>query len=208
MIDETLGVVLAGGLSSRMKGREKTLIALGGKPLIAHVIERLVPQVGALVINANGDPGRFGGFGAPVIADSFGERHGPLAGVLAGLDHAAREGFSQIVTAAGDTPYFPRDLAATLARGADQAGVPIALAATRVPGRGISRHPTFGFWPVRLADDLRRQLENGVRKVVVWADAHGATTIEFDAGPPDPFFNVNTPEDLEAAEKLLSGFRE
>ena len=198
-----LGVILAGGLSSRMRGPEKTLLGLGGKPLIAHAIDRLRPQVDRVVINANGDAERFAEFRLPVVADLTEDRAGPLAGVLAGMDWGRRHGFSHVVTVAGDTPFFPMDLVARLRAQAAASEAPIALAASEAPGRGLLRHPTFGLWPVSLADDLKRALAAGTRKVVLWTDEHGAATAAFVQGPPDPFFNVNRPEDLKVAEQLL-----
>lgn len=192
------GVILAGGLARRMGGGDKTLLDLGGQSLLSHCIERLSPQVEALAINANGDAGRFAAFGAPVVADSVPGFAGPLAGVLAGLDWAAGAGCDAVVSVAGDTPFFPRDLVARLQAGAG----PIAMAATRVPERGLSRHPTFALWPVALRDDLRAALQEGVRKVVVWADRHGCAAVEFPTEPIDPFFNVNTPADLDRARGL------
>jgi molybdopterin-guanine dinucleotide biosynthesis protein A len=196
------GVILAGGLSRRMGGGDKCLLALDGRPLLAHVIDRLAPQVSRLALNANGDPARFAGFGLPVLADGVAGFPGPLAGVLAGLDWAAAEGAACIVTAAADTPFFPADLVARLQAAAGASG--LALAATPDPVRGLSRHPTFGLWPVALREDLRAALHGGLRKVVLWTDAHGAGTALFDAGPPDPFFNVNTAEDLAQAAQVWS----
>lgn len=204
----TLGVILAGGLSRRMGGGDKCLMELGGETLLARVIDRLAPQVDGLILNANGDPARFAAFGLPVVPDSVEGFAGPLAGVLAGMEAAARLGAEHIVTAAADTPFFPRDLAAHLRRAAEEAGAPIALAATPDPERGVARHPTFGYWPVALAADLRHALlADGVRKVVLWTDRHGAATARFDAaagdGGLDPFFNVNTPDDMARAEDVL-----
>lgn len=198
-----LGVILAGGLSSRMRGPEKTLLALGGKPLIAHAVDRLRPQVDCVVINANGDAQRFAEFRLPVVADLTEDRAGPLAGVLAGMCWGRSNGFSHIVTVAGDTPFFPMNLVPLLWAQAAECAAPIALAASEAPGRGLVRHPTFGLWPVSLADDLERALAVGMRKVVNWTDGHGAATVAFDPGPPDPFFNVNRPEELAIAEQLL-----
>jgi len=199
----TLGVILAGGLSRRMGGGDKCLQVLGGKTLLAHVIARLAPQVDGLILNANGDAERFAAYGLPIAPDSVEGFAGPLAGVLAGLDAAKAQGASHIVTAAADTPFFPRDLAANLRQAADAAGAPIALAATPDPERGLARHPTFGLWPTALADDLREALADGVRKVVLWTDKHGAATARFDVAAFDPFFNVNTPDDMARAEALL-----
>ncbi len=202
-----LGVILAGGLSSRMGGGDKCLRRLGGRALLAHVIDRLAPQVDGLILNANGDPSRFAEYGLPIAPDSVEGFAGPLAGVLAGMDAAKDLGASHIVTAAADTPFFPRDLAARLQAAADAAGAPIALAATPDDSgkfkSGLARHPTFGCWPVALAEDLRAALRDGVRKVVLWTDRHGAATATFDVDGVDPFFNVNTPDDMARAERLL-----
>jgi len=195
------GVILAGGAATRMGGGDKGLLALGGKRLIDHVIARLAPQCSRLMLNANGDPERFAGLGLPVVADSLPDRPGPLAGVLAGLDWAAGIGAEAIVTAAADTPFFPADLVARLLAAAGPAG--LALAASRDATGRLQRHPTFGLWPVALRHDLRATLRAGLGKVVLWADRHGAGTAIFEAGARDPFFNVNTPEDIIAAERLL-----
>ena len=199
-----LGVILAGGAATRMGGGDKGLLALGGQSILDRVIARLDPQVAQLALNANGDPARFHRLGLPVIGDSVEGLAGPLAGVLAGLDWAAEQGGSHIVTAAADTPFFPCDLVPRLMMAAEQANAPIALAATPDPKRGLSRHPTFGLWPVALRDDLRAALNGGLRKVVLWTDAHGAVNAIFEASTgADPFFNVNTPEDLAQAEAML-----
>lgn len=197
-----LGVILAGGRATRMGGGDKGLLTLGGETLLERVIERLSPQVDGLALNANGDPERFARFNLPVLPDGVPDFPGPLAGVLAGLDWAAGEGARTIVTVAADTPFFPCDLVPRLQLAAEGMDVPLALAATPDPKRGRVRHPTFGLWPVSLRDDLRAALEGGVRKVVIWTEAHGHREALFD-DPGEPFFNVNTPEDLETAEAML-----
>jgi molybdopterin-guanine dinucleotide biosynthesis protein A len=198
------GVILAGGQATRMGGGDKCLLQAGGRPLLAHVIERLDPQVEGMVLNANGDPARFEGWGLPVVADGVSGYAGPLAGVLAGMEAAAARGATHVVSAAGDTPFFPRDLAARLLAAARAEGTPLACAAAPEDGR-IWDHPTFGLWPVALADDLRAALEAGLRKVVLWTDSHGCARAVFEAGPPDPFFNVNTPADLAEADRIARG---
>lgn len=202
---EVLGVVLAGGLATRMGGGDKCLLKLGQGTLLDSVLDRLRPQVADVVLNANGDPARFAGFGLDVIPDGVADYPGPLAGVLAGLDAAAARGFDHIVTVAGDTPFFPRDLVSALTAAAQAENVPIALAATPDAKRGIGRHPTFGLWPVALRDDLHAALAAGTRKVVAWTDRHGAASAMFPVDTPagDPFFNVNTPEDLQAARARI-----
>ena len=197
-----LGVILAGGLATRMGGGDKGRLPLGQGSLLSHVIERLGPQVAGLALNANGDPTRFDDLGLPILADSIDGFAGPLAGVLAGLDWAAEQGADAIVTAAADTPFFPNDLVPRLVAEAEGMVHPLVLAATPDPKRGQVRHPTFGLWPVALRDDLREALEGGLRKVVIWTDAHDGREAVFPVGDVDPFFNVNTPEDLARAEAI------
>lgn len=194
------GVILAGGRATRMGGGDKGLRAVAGQRLIDRVIARLAQQCAPLALNANGDPSRLEAFGLPVLPDGLPDHPGPLAGVLAGLDWAAGLGVGAIVTVAADTPFFPPDLAARLAAAAGPAG--LALAASPDATGRLQRHPTFGLWPVALRADLRAALEGGLRKVVLWTDAHGAGTAAFDADPYDPFFNVNTPEDIIEAERI------
>jgi molybdopterin-guanine dinucleotide biosynthesis protein A len=198
------GVILAGGLARRMGGGDKALLRLGGETLLARVIARLKPQVGEIVLNANGDPARFAEFGLPVVADTVAGFAGPLAGVLAGMRWAAARGHTHVASAAGDTPFFPADLVARLVEAARSGGQPIAMAATNDPERGLSEHPTFGLWPVVLADNLEQALTVGnMRKVIVWTSRHGCARAVFDAGAEFPFFNVNTPEDMIEAERIL-----
>ncbi|MCA1776194.1 MAG: NTP transferase domain-containing protein, partial [Loktanella sp.] len=141
----------------------------------------------------NGDPARFADLGLPVIADEVADG-GPLAGVLAGLDYAARRQAEHIVTVAADTPFLPCDLVPQLLFAAEASGLALAASPS-------GRHPTFGLWPVSLADDLRKALDGGMRKVATWADLHHAGTASF---PDDTaFFNVNTPDDLVRAGRLL-----
>ncbi len=201
MTERFPGVILAGGRATRMGGGDKSLRQLAGRRIIDLVIERLAGQCEPIALNANGDPSRFSDLGLPVLRDSVEGHPGPLAGILAGLDWAADIGATEIVTVAADTPFFPRDLVARLH--AKKAASGLALAAT-VGGSGkLRRHPTFGLWPVGLRNDLRTALAGGLRKIVLWTDQHGAGTAVFEAEPFDPFFNINTPEEIEEAEKLL-----
>lgn len=198
------GVILAGGLARRMGGGDKALLELGGETLLARVIARLKPQVGEVVLNANGDPGRFAEFGLPVVADTVEGFAGPLAGILAGMRWAAARGHTHVASAAGDTPFFPADLVVRLTQAARSGGQPIALAATNDPERGLSEHPTFGLWPVDLADNLEQALTVGnMRKIIVWTSRHGCARAVFDEDAEYPFFNVNTPEDMVEAERIL-----
>lgn len=197
-MNSTLGVVLAGGLARRMGGGDKPLRDLGGMPLLAHVIARLAPQVARVMINANGDAARFSGFGCDVIADGVPDHPGPLAGILAALDHAAAAGFATIASVPGDSPFIPQDLVARLEAARVSAGVPLACAAS-----GGWTHPPIGLWPVTLRADLRAALLGGERKIDRWTARHGCAAAEWPTAPFDPFFNANTPEDLQQAECLL-----
>jgi molybdenum cofactor guanylyltransferase len=199
-----IGLLLAGGQSRRMGGGDKALRLLTGQTLLDHVIDRIGPQVDALVLNANGDPSRFARFGLPVVADSIADFAGPLAGILAGLDWAAqhRPDCALVASVATDAPFLPRDLVARLVAGSKAEGAELACAAS-----GGQPHPVIGLWPVRLREELRRALTvEGIRKVDVWTARHRLATVPFPPEIPglDPFFNANRPEDLDRAAALLS----
>lgn len=193
------GVLLAGGLSRRMGGGDKSLRMLGGATILARVIARARPQVMALMLNANGDPARFREFGLPVVSDSIPDFAGPLAGVLAGLDWVAANvaGATHLASFATDTPFLPVDLVARLTAAVTDGKYDLACAASN--GR---THPVFGLWPLALRDDLRAALHTGVRKVDQWTARHRLVAVEFPAQPYDPFFNTNTLEDLNEGERV------
>ncbi len=204
--NDVTGVILAGGQSRRMGGGDKGLLDLAGRPMLAHVIERLAPQVGHVVINANGDPARFAAFGLPVVADTVAGFVGPLAGVLAGMrwSRANAPAVRWIATAAGDAPLLPRDLVARSVEALQDRPGAVALAQS-----AGELHPVIGLWPVALADDLEAQLAAGVRKVLAWTDRHGTVPVPFpftELGGTelDPFFNANTPEELANLRALLA----
>lgn len=211
MPEPVAGVLLAGGLSRRMGGGDKCLRPLGGRPILAHIVERARPQVASLVLNANGDPARFADFGLPVVADVVAGHAGPLAGVLTGLDWAAAEApdCTWVASIACDAPFLPNDLVARLLAAVAAEGAEMACAASN--GRS---HPVFGLWPLAAREDLRRaMLDEEIRKVDVWTARYRLATVDFpavprpDGGPDgglDPFFNTNRPEDLEEAERLLT----
>ena len=196
-----VGVLLAGGLARRMGGGDKPLRLIAGRPLLDRVIERLRPQVSALVLNANGDPARFAGYGLPVVADSIPDFAGPLAGVLAGLDWAAahRPDCPMVLSAATDAPFLPTDLVARMADALETEKADMACAAS-----GGQAHPVIGLWPLRLREDLRRALaDEGVRKVDAWTAHYRLAIVPFADKPVDPFFNANRPRDLDEAARLL-----
>lgn len=202
MTPPTLGLLLAGGLARRMGGGDKPLRTIAGRSILAHVIERLAPQCDRLLVNANGDPARFAGYGLPVVADSVPDFAGPLAGILAGLDWMAvhRPETEWLVSVAADTPFIPHDLVAGLHEAREAQNVPLACAAS-----GGWTHPVIGLWPVRLRADLRHALTvEDERKIDRWTARHGCASAEWPVTPVDPFFNANKPEDLDEAERLFA----
>src|SRR6266550_5910691 len=204
MSNESLSLVLAGGLARRMGGGDKARIRIGGRTILDRVLERLKPQCRGVILNANGDPSRFADTRLPVVADSVPDFAGPLAGVLAGLDwtaaHAAE--CEWMASVPGDCPFLPPDLVARLHAARSAAGTPLACARS-----GEWRHPVVGLWPVALREDLRRALvAEGLRKIEIWTARHGVTVADWTAAPVDPFFNVNTPEDAAQAQMLAAQY--
>ena len=203
---EIVGVLLAGGLSRRMGGGDKGLLDLGGRSMLACVIERLRPQVGDMIINANGDPARFAGFALPVQPDTLADNPGPLAGVLAGMRWAAQNHATAryVLTVSSDAPFLPLHLADRLAAALAEGTGAIALA--RSAGK---LHPVIGLWPVALADDLETAVrDEGIRKVLAWTDRHGVVGVDFEpvrigGEQIDPFFNANTPDEMDEARRLI-----
>ena len=178
---------------------DKPLRLLAGRPLLAHAITRIGPQVAAMVINANGDPARFADFGLEVIADDLPNHPGPLAGILAGMRWAAAMGFADVLSVPTDTPFLPTDLVTRLVSARHAARLPLACAAS-----GGWTHPVIGLWPVSLADDLHAALAGGMRKIDRWTAQHGCAAADFAIEGFDPFFNVNTPGELSDAEHIAA----
>ncbi len=197
-----VGVVLAGGLARRMGGGDKGLLELDGRPILDHVIERLAPQVRLVIVNANGDLGRFARWNRPVAADVLPDNPGPLVGVLTGMDWVVANlpGVEWIVTAPTDAPFLPADLVDRFFDTMDKKNADMACAVS-----GGRRHPVCGLWPVSLRMELRRALVgDDVRKVDVWTADYEVADVEFASDPIDPFFNANTPDDLDEAHRLLA----
>ena len=198
----TLGLILNGGLALRLGGVDKGLVLLAGRPMIARAIERLAPQCTALVNSANGDPARFAAFGLPVLADDPQDFAGPLAGVLAGLEISARmkPAVTHVATLPADAPFAPHDFITKLHEARRTSRAEIAVAAS-----GGRRHHVAALWPVALAGDLRRALTGeGLRKVEDFSARYSIALADWPCEPVDPFFNVNTTDDLARAEALVA----
>lgn len=196
------GVILAGGLARRMGGGDKSLLKLGDKPLLELIIERAGSQVDTLLLNANGDAARFADYDLPVVADVVPDFAGPLAGILTGM-HWVRDNAPDcewLVSFASDTPFFPRDLVTRLLQQAEHENAPLACAVS-----DGQTHPVFGLWSLSLLDDLHRAVvDEDMRKILRWTDRYTCSQVAFSAQPFDPFFNINRPEDLQAAEQFLT----
>ena len=190
-------LLLAGGQSRRMGGGDKNLMLLGGKPLLQHVLDRIDIGNAPVLLNANGDPSRYASFNLPVRGDVVEGFAGPLAGILTGLEWAAsvHPDVTHIISLATDAPFLPRDLPAGLMTGLTDAGADIAQASSK-----NRRHPVFAIWPVALAADLRHALvDEDMRKIDDFTNRYGCAVVPFE-GEPDPFMNLNRPEDFAIAD--------
>ena len=198
--ESVMGVVLAGGQGRRMGERHKAFVELAGKPLISHVISRLGPQTADLVISANQQQDRLGAYGYAVIPDTEADC-GPLAGVLAVMAHVRRQRreIKWLLTAAVDSPLFPHDYGARMWAGLSAAGAGMACAASN--GR---LHPVFALWPLSLHDTLKQAVEEGgVRGAGRFIRGQDWAEVDFSDPGRDPFFNINTEEDLIEAARFL-----
>jgi molybdopterin-guanine dinucleotide biosynthesis protein A len=186
-----------------MGGVAKPLISVGGAPILEHLLRRLAPQCARLALNANGDPARYAAFHLPIVPDEVEGFAGPLAGVLAGLDHVAAHlpDIPLMLSVPADTPFVPLDLAQRLASGRAEAKAEIAVATS-----GDRVHHAVALWPVALREELRHALvKEDLRKVSGFIERYANTQVEWSDTPYDPFFNVNRPEDIEQAERIAAG---
>lgn len=200
MTSKPLGLILAGGLARRMGGGDKGLIKIGSETILDRALSRMKPQCSRMIINANGDPSRFSFTGLPVVPDDIPDFAGPLAGILAGLDWAAANtpDTEYVASTPGDCPFLPRELIQRLDEARKKENKPLACAKS-----GDWRHPVVGLWPVALRADLRHALmEENLHKIEIWTARHGVAVAEWPDQPVDPFFNANTPEDVERAQEI------
>ena len=198
-VDGIIYLLLAGGQSRRMGGGDKNLLDLCGMPLLGHVMARAVPDDALAIINANGDATRYDAFGLPVVRDVVEGFVGPLAGVLTGLEWALENHpkCSHVISLATDAPFLPKNLGPALVAAIDE-GAELAQAQSN-----HRRHPVFGIWPVSLAPALRTAVvDDGLRKIDDFTARYDCRVVPF-AGDPDPFLNLNSPQDFALAQKIL-----
>ena len=206
IIPPTIGLVLAGGRATRMGGGDKTLLKVGGTTILQRVLARIHPHCASIALNANGDPSRFTAYELPVVADEVPDFAGPLAGILAGLEWAARAhpAIEWIASVPGDCPFLPRDLISRLHAVRNAEGKILACARS-----GEWRHPVVALWPVALRVDLRRALfDEDLHKIELFTGHYGVAVAEWPDRPVDPFMNVNTPEDLATAINIAARNRD
>jgi molybdenum cofactor guanylyltransferase len=183
------GLILAGGEARRMNGLDKPLLHIAGVTVLDRIAACLRRQTGRLALSANGDPTRFGASGLVVLADAV-PGLGPLAGVLSGLDWAAAEGCDALLTVPGDTPFIPGGLASRLSPAPS-----VAVSGGRV-------HHAVALWPVSCRGALAAHLQSGTRSVFGFARTLPMREVKFPSVPVDPFFNINTPADLDVAQSM------
>ena len=190
---------LAGGLARRMGGLDKALLEIGDRSVLEWQLAA-TRQHHIRLINANGDARRYQPFGLPVVADNIGDNPGPLAGILACLDYLAEQHqqVSVLLSCATDAPFIPTDLAARLCAGLKAENAVLAQASSH--GR---RHPVFGLWPVAQRARLRQALQqDGIRKIDDFTALYPVAIVDFTE-QPDPFLNLNRPEDIAKAEAAI-----
>jgi molybdenum cofactor guanylyltransferase len=192
---KVLGAIIAGGQSTRM-GSEKAFVTLDGVSLIARVMSRIRFQVDQTIINANGDAARFEHLNVPIVPDHL-PTGTPLAGLHAALRYAARNGFDALLTVGSDQPFLPLDLVHRLEEEGRVTGAAVGQSGGQV-------HYLTGLWSAALAPELEAQIKKSMRRVKDFVGHLATEKVEWITFPHDPFFNVNTPEDLVAAEKILS----
>lgn len=197
-----VGIILAGGLARRMGGGDKCLLPLAGKTLLQRTVERAQPQVDTLLLNANGNSLRFARTRLPVIADIYPNNLGPLAGIHAGMvwmrNH--RPDVEWMASFASDSPFFPTDLTAKLFSAANAS--PSSLVIAKSNNR---THPIFALWHSSLLEKIAAQLQTGdAPRLQEWASQQNAIEVDFSSPDYDPFFNINTPQDLYSAEPLVA----
>ena len=201
---EIPAVILSGGQSRRMDGNDKAFLSIADQNLLEMVVGRLKLQTPKVAINTNSNNPKYVQHGLPILKDHFRGFWGPLSGILTAMIWANDMGYKKVATVAVDTPLFPENLLDKLDQKIKLSNSDIVFAASvSEQKRGKVLHPVFGLWKTFLFDDLRKQLEKGVRKVTCWSERHKASSVCFSNERIDPFFNINTPQDIMLLKEYL-----
>ena len=198
------GVILAGGQSRRMNRKDKAFLEIGERTLLDMIIERLGPQSYKMAINTNSYSYKYKRYGLPILHDHMEGYLGPLAGILTAMEWAKDTGYEKVITVAVDTPLFPLNLFRELDQKMEVSNSDIVFAASS--GYQKQRkilHPVFGLWKTYLCDDLRKELERGIRKVTLWSANQKTSSVCFADDLVDPFLNINTPDDIELLKEYI-----
>ena len=197
-------VILSGGQSRRMDGNDKAFISIKNQTLLEIVIERLRCQTQNIAINTNSNYHSYFEQGLPILPDEIKGFLGPLAGVLTAMTLANNMGYKEVATVAVDTPLFPKNLVQELFREMKDSNSDIVFAESASNNKHKSvLHPVFGLWKTSLSDDLKMMIENGTRKVTSWSERHNVSSVYFTHELIDPFFNINTLEDIKLVREYI-----
>ena len=195
--EEVPAVILSGGESRRMGRNDKAFLSIEDKTLLEITLERLHRQTQQIAINTNSNDPKYLAYNLPVLNDAISGFLGPLAGIFTAMKWANQMGYKSVATIAVDTPLFPENLLKKLHCKMEMSNSDIVFAGTSTDYKKKKLlHPVFGLWKTSLYNDLGKELESGVRKVTNWSERHKASNVFFQDKHLDPFFNVNSPEDI------------
>ena len=201
---EIPAVILSGGQSRRMDGNDKAFLSIADQNLLEMVVGRLIRQTPKVAINTSSNNPKYVQHGLPILRDHFRGFWGPLSGILTAMIWANDMGYEKVATVAVDTPLFPENLLDKLDQKIKLSNSDIVFAASVSEHKqGKVLHPVFGLWKTFLFEDLRKQLEKGVRKITCWSERHKASSVCFSDERMDPFFNINTPQDIMLLKEYL-----
>ena len=197
-------VILSGGQSRRMERNDKAFLSISNQTLLEIVVDRLQRQTQKVAINTNSNNPKYAQHDLPILKDQIGGFLGPLAGIFTAMKWADYMGYEKVATVAVDTPLFPKNLLKELYKKMVASNSDIVFAASGSDHKQKKvLHPVFGLWKTYLFEDLRKELEKGMRKVTLWSERHKASFVCFSDERIDPFFNINTPQDIVLLKEYL-----
>jgi molybdopterin-guanine dinucleotide biosynthesis protein A len=201
---EVPAVILSGGQSRRMDRNDKAFLSISNQTLLEIVVDRLQRQTQQIAINTNSNSAKYFQHGIPILKDQIGGSLGPLAGIFTAMKWANDMGYKKVATVAVDTPLFPNNLLKELFQkmGVSNSDIVFAASESNQKQKKVL-HPVFGLWKTHLFEDLRKELGKGIRKVTLWSERHKASCVCFYDERIDPFFNINTPQDIILLKEYL-----